>query len=173
MQGLAGVRAGPQVLQYRQLVGALNDVAHHKVDTWLTEQTDMTEPYVARCLSQMLPSGGSDNLYRCAHLGKRMTALEAAKACAAVVKFLGTKLQGLSCVCRLVGCCAGQLTPRCNVCLYSILLCCCRKRLVHWQQHAYTGHGHVCCMATRQETARVYSSGQQQPCGVQQRSKWH
>lgn len=73
VQGLAGVRPGQQALQYRQLVGALNDVAHHEVDTWLTEQTDMTEPYVARCLSQMLPSGGFPNLELCAHPGKRIT----------------------------------------------------------------------------------------------------
>ena len=48
---------GQQAQQYKQLLEALNDVAHHEVDAWLTEQPAMSEPYVARCLSKMLPPG--------------------------------------------------------------------------------------------------------------------
>ena len=57
MQGMAKREVGQQAQQYKQLLEALNDVAHHEVDAWLTEQAAMSEPYVARCLSEMLPPG--------------------------------------------------------------------------------------------------------------------
>ena len=57
MQGLAEREVGQQAQQYQRLLEALNDVAHHEVDAWLREQPAMSEPYVARCLSERLPPG--------------------------------------------------------------------------------------------------------------------
>ena len=48
---------GQQEHQYKQLLVALNDVAHYEVDTWLHQQDALSEPFVARCISEQLPEG--------------------------------------------------------------------------------------------------------------------
>lgn len=59
MQGLTGRQVGRTGQQYKQLLEALNDVAHRQVDAWLAAVPNLTEPFVARSISQMLPAGGS------------------------------------------------------------------------------------------------------------------
>ncbi|DBA90081.1 TPA: hypothetical protein ACH3X1_003400 [Trebouxia sp. C0004] len=48
---------GHQAKQYRQLLDALNDVAHHEIDAWLSHEQHLSEPFVARSISEQLPSG--------------------------------------------------------------------------------------------------------------------
>ena len=43
--------------QYKQLLDALNDVAHHEIDAWLSREQHLSEPFVARSISEQLPSG--------------------------------------------------------------------------------------------------------------------
>ena len=43
--------------QYKQLLDALNDVAHHEIDAWLSCEQHLSEPFVARSISEQLPSG--------------------------------------------------------------------------------------------------------------------
>jgi len=46
-----------QAKQYKQLLDALNDVAHHEIDAWLSHEQHLSEPFVARSISEQLPSG--------------------------------------------------------------------------------------------------------------------
>ena len=46
-----------QAKQYKQLLDALNDVAHHEIDAWLSREQHLSEPFVARSISEQLPSG--------------------------------------------------------------------------------------------------------------------
>ena len=56
MQGVK-VEAGPQAGQYKRLLDALNDVAHHEIEAWLTHHHHLSEPFVARSISRELPAG--------------------------------------------------------------------------------------------------------------------
>lgn len=60
-----GRRPGQQAVQYKQLLEALNEVAHLEVNNWLKEQSNLSEPYAARRLSQLLPSGHSQHRTLC------------------------------------------------------------------------------------------------------------
>lgn len=57
VQELACKRSGEQAKQYKQLLHALNDVAHHEIDEWMRHERQLSEPFVARTVSQQLPSG--------------------------------------------------------------------------------------------------------------------
>ena len=57
LQGLAQRQIGQVARQYKQLLEALNGVAHRQVEAWLAAVPELTEPYVARCISETLPSG--------------------------------------------------------------------------------------------------------------------
>lgn len=57
MQTLGEKQSGHQAQQYKQLLDALNDVAHHEIDEWLRQQQQLSEPFVARTISEELPSG--------------------------------------------------------------------------------------------------------------------
>ena len=57
VQHLGKQQAGAQSWQYKQLLDALNDVAHHEIDAWLSQHHHLSEPFVARTISQQLPSG--------------------------------------------------------------------------------------------------------------------
>lgn len=57
VQKLACKKLGQQAHQYRQLLDALNDVAHHEINEWMRHEQHLSEPFVARTISQQLPSG--------------------------------------------------------------------------------------------------------------------
>ena len=59
VQKLACKESGRQADQYRQLLDALNDVAHHEINEWMRHEQQLSEPFVARTISQQLPSGVS------------------------------------------------------------------------------------------------------------------
>ena len=53
--------------EYKQLLVALNDVARYEVDAWLRQQDDLSEPFVARCISEQLPEGQPFKPLHCVH----------------------------------------------------------------------------------------------------------
>ena len=57
MQGMSNATAGSTAQQYKKLLEALNDVAHHEINAWLGQQEHLSEPYVASCISEQLPPG--------------------------------------------------------------------------------------------------------------------
>lgn len=57
MQDASKDESGQQAKQYKQLLDALNDVAHHEIDAWLSREQHLSEPFVARSISEQLPSG--------------------------------------------------------------------------------------------------------------------
>ena len=57
VQKMAGKQPGQQAQQHRQLLDALNDIAHHEIDEWLRQEQQLSEPFVARTISEELPSG--------------------------------------------------------------------------------------------------------------------
>lgn len=57
VQKLACKKLGQQAQQYKQLLDALNDVAHHEIDEWMRQEQHLSEPFVARTISQQLPPG--------------------------------------------------------------------------------------------------------------------
>ena len=56
VQKVAG-KQSQQAEQYRQLLDALNDVAHHEISEWMRHERQLSEPFVARTISQQLPAG--------------------------------------------------------------------------------------------------------------------
>ncbi|DBA78509.1 TPA: hypothetical protein ACH3X2_007832 [Trebouxia sp. C0005] len=56
-QDMSKVESEQQAKQYKQLLDALNDVAHHEIDAWLSREQHLSEPFVARSISEQLPSG--------------------------------------------------------------------------------------------------------------------
>ena len=63
-QGMTRKHDGQQGQEYKQLLEALNDVAHHEVTAWLQQQDSLSEPAVARCISQQLPEGLSCTVHQ-------------------------------------------------------------------------------------------------------------
>lgn len=57
LQDVSKGESEQQAKQYRQLLDALNDVAHHEIDAWLSREQHLSEPFVARSISEQLPSG--------------------------------------------------------------------------------------------------------------------
>ena len=59
VQKLACKESSQQADQYKSLLDALNGAAHHEINEWMRHEQQLSEPFVARTISQHLPAGAS------------------------------------------------------------------------------------------------------------------